>query len=160
MEDRVIIDDNSERVTEPDKILENDLVVLEDDNSQVQAFIRSNFTSTIKMKTGDSYRIFTQYANFALAVGVHDKKAFVLDLNYDVFPWLLPLKFKCAIRHKSSIEAGFYRMDNGEIREYNGAGSYRYLHDSSWLTESEDVYDGKLVRMRLEADSEQESLRD
>ena len=156
MDDRVIIDDDSERITEPDKIIENDLVVLEDDNSQVQAFIRSNFTSTIKVRSGDSYRIFAQYANFALAVGVHDKKAFALDLNYDVFPWLLPLNFKCAIRHKSSLEAGFYRMDNGEIREYNGAGSYRYLHDSSWLTESEDVYDGKLVRMRLEAESEQE----
>ena len=157
MDDRVIIDDDSERITEPDKIIENDLVVLDDDKGQVQAFIRSNFTSKIKMRTGDSYRIFAQYANFALAVGVHEKKAYVLDLNYDVFPWLLPLKFKCAIRHKSSLEAGFYRMDNGEIREYNGAGSYRYLHDSSWLTESEDVYDGKLVRMRLEAESELEN---
>lgn len=157
MDDRVIIDDDSERITEPDKIIENDLVVLEDNKGQVQAFIKSNFSRSIDMKGKGEYRVFAYYGQLAFAIGTKDKQVHIMFTNINVGLWYLPLQFKCAIRHKQPLKEGFYRMDNGEIREYSGLGSYRYLHGTEWFPESGDTYDGKFVRMRLEAESEQES---
>lgn len=160
MDDRVIIDDDSERITDPSRIMDNDLVALADSNGKIQAFIRCNNAYSVEMTSIAEYRVFATYQGFILAIGLMDRKAYVVGRNTNIAPTDLSLEFKCAIRNKPPVKEGFYRMDDGEIREYNGLGLYRYLHGMDWLPESNDTYDGKLVKMRLEADSGQESLRD
>ncbi|QHJ82707.1 MAG: hypothetical protein [Caudoviricetes sp.] len=161
MEDRVIIDDDSERITDPSRIMENDLVALADSNGKIQAFIRCNNAYSVEMTGIAEYQVFaTCQGVIVLAIGLKDRKAYVVDRNMGIEPWDSSLEFKCAIRNKPPVKEGFYQMDNGEIREYSGLGSYRYLHGTEWFPESGDTYDGKFVKMRLEADSGQESLRD
>lgn len=157
MDDRVIIDDGSERITDPSRIADDDLVVLIDSNGKVQAFIRSNNAYSVEMTRISKYRVFATYQGVILAVGLTDRKIYVVDSSIGRVPWDTSLEFKCAIRSKPPVKEGFYRMDNGEIREYSGLGSYRYLHGTEWFPESGDTYDGKFVKMRLEADSELES---
>lgn len=157
MDDRVIIDDNSERVTDPSRIMDDDLVALADSNGKIQAFIRCNNAYSVEMTRIGKYRVFAVYQGVILAVGLEDKKIYVVDGTVGRVPWDSSLEFKCAIRNKLPTKEGFYQMDDGEIREYNGLGLYRYLHGMDWLPESNDTYDGKLVKMRLEADGEQES---
>lgn len=161
MEDRVIIDDDSERITDPSRITENDLVALADSNGKIQAFIICNNAYSVEMTSIAEYRVFATYQGLILAIGLKDRKVYVVTRNVGmVEPLDLSLEFKYAIRNKTPVKEGFYRMDDGEIREYNGLGLYRYLHGMDWLPESNDTYDGKLVKMRLEADSEQERLQD
>lgn len=160
MDDRVIIDDDSERITDPSRIMDNDLVALADSNGKIQAFIRSNNAYSVEMTRIGKYRVFATHQSVILAVGLEDRKIYVVDSTVGRVPWDSSLEFKCAIRNKPPVKEGFYRMDNGEIREYSGLGSYRYLHGTEWFPESGDTYDGKFVKMRLEADGEQEGSQD
>lgn len=160
MEDRVIIDDDSERITDPSQITDNDLVALADSNGKIQAFIICNNAYSVEMTSIAEYRVFATYQGLILSIGLKDRKAYVVGRNTNIAPFDLSLEFKYAIRNKTPVKEGFYRMDNGEIREYSGLGSYRYLHGTEWFPESGDTYDGKFVKMRLEADSGQESLHD
>ena len=160
MEDRVIIDDDSERITDPSRIMDNDLVALADSNGKIQAFIICNNAYSVEMTSIAEYRVFATYQGVILAIGLKDREAYVVGRNTNIAPFDLSLEFKYAIRNKTPVKEGFYRMDNGEIREYSGLGSYRYLHGTEWFPESGDTYDGKFVKMRLEADSGQESLHD
>lgn len=157
MDDRVIIDDDSERITDPSRIMDNDLVAFVDSNGKIQAFIRSNNAYSVEMTRMGKYRVFAVYQGVILSVGLEDRKIYVVDSTVGRVPWDTSLEFKCAIRNKPPVKEGFYRMDSGEIREYSGLGFYRYLHGTEWFSESGDNYDGKFVKMRLEADGEQES---
>lgn len=154
MDDRVIIDDDSERITDPSRIAENDLVALADSNGKIQAFIRCNNAYSVEMTSITEYRVFATYQPVVFAIGLRDRKAYIVGNNTGIPPLDLSLEFNCAVRNKPPVKEGFYRMDNGEIREYSGLGSYRYLHGTEWFPESGDTYDGKFVKMRLEADGE------
>lgn len=128
---QVIDIDASQIIKDPNCIKKGDMVMISDIQShELQWFIVCN-TDTGEYSDKKRIEYFSEFQKLGFGLGVDIWDNRIWAKNFDT---LIPLDlaFDLAIRPDKTETKGLYRLNNNEIREYDGTGWYRSVHFDKW----------------------------